>query len=274
MVGSLVEDRSARLERARALLGASRWAPLGAPRGPSHTRPELSEPGAARSRRGPLPVAGPLRPLLPGGVLRRGGTVAVDHSAALVLALLAEASADGAWCALVGLPEIGLVAAEEAGLELSRLALVADPGLELVGVTAALLDGLDLVVVAGGERIPAGARQRLAARARQAGSVLLPVGSWPGADVRLAVEGGRWLGLAGAGAGRLRCRRVRLRGGGRGAAHRERSVEVLLPGPDGRAVAISARSGVLPERRAGSPMSGDGLPVRAGEPAAPAREAS
>lgn len=204
-----------------------------------------------------LPLAEPLRSLLPGGGLRRGSTVEVGRSTALVLALVAEASVAGGWCALVGLPEVGLVAAEEAGLALSRLALVPDPGLELVAVTAALLDGLDMVVMAGGERLPAGARQRLAARARQAGSVLLPVGSWPGADVRLGVEGGRWYGLAGAGAGRLRCRRARVRGSGRGAAHRERVVELLLPGTDGVVAGVgqiasgqAERPGALPTREA------------------------
>lgn len=240
-----------RWERARALLDASERSGRVVPeRGKQAcARPGSSVPRpASESRRKPLPVAEPLRPLLPGGSLRRGGTVAVDRSPALVLALLAAASAGGAWCALVGLPEIGLVAAEEAGLDLSRLALVSEPGLELVGVTAALLDGLDLVVVAGGERLPAGARQRLAARARQAGSVLLPVGSWPGADVRLEVEGGRWSGLVGAGAGRLRGRRVRLRARGRGAAYRKRSVELLLPGPEGRAVVLPEGSAGLPER--------------------------
>jgi hypothetical protein len=94
-------------------------------------------------------------------------------------------------------------------------------------------------VVAGGQGLPAGARQRLAARARQRGSVLLPVGRWPGADVRIEVEGGRWQGLLGGGAGRLRSRRVSVRSGGRGSAHRGRAVTLLLPGPDGAAVGVA-----------------------------------
>jgi len=61
-----------------------------------------------------LPVAEPLAPLLPGGGLRRGSTVAVaagPGATSLLFALLAEASAGGAWVGVVGRPELGLVAA-------------------------------------------------------------------------------------------------------------------------------------------------------------------
>jgi hypothetical protein len=230
LVGSLLEERSARLDRARALLGESRRVAVDGVQGAGWAAPE---PDAQT-----LPLAAPLRSLMPGGGLRRGSTVEVGSSTALLLALLAEASAEGSWCALVGLPEVGLVAAAEAGLELSRLALVPHPGTDLVAVAAALLDGLDLVVLAGAGRLPAGARQRLVARARQAGSVLLTTEPWPGADVRLRVQDGRWQGLAGSGAGRLRCRRVRVRGSGRGSAHRERSATLLLPGPEGAVAGV------------------------------------
>jgi hypothetical protein len=223
VAGLLLDERAAKLERARALLG-----------GADRARERLVERSAPVADEQMLPLAAPLRSLLPGGGLRRGSTVEIGRSTSLMLALLAEASAEGAWCALVGLPEIGVVAAAEAGLALARLALVPDPGPDLVAVTAALLEGLDLVVVAGGHRLPAGARQRLAARARRSGSVLLPVGPWHGADVRLGVQEGRWQGLGGAGAGRLRCRQVRVRGAGRGSAHQMRSATMLLPGPDGR----------------------------------------
>jgi hypothetical protein len=240
-----LDERAAKLERARALLG-----------GVDRARDQVAERSAPVADEQVLPVAAPLRSVLPGGGLRRGCTVEVGRSTSLMLALLAEASAEGAWCALVGLPEIGLVAAAEAGLALERLALVPDPGPDLVAVAAALLDGLDLVVVAGGQRLPAGARQRLAARARRNGSVLLPVGPWPGADVRLGVQEGRWQGLGGAGAGRLRCRQVRVQGVGRGSAHRMRSATVLLPGPDGRSYPVSGagrsgRSLPVPVREAG-----------------------
>jgi hypothetical protein len=151
--------------------------------------------------------------------------------------MIAQASAQGSWVALVGLPEIGLVAADEAGVELERLAaLVPDPGDQLVAVTAALVEGLDVVVVGGGRRIAAGDRARLTAKARQSGVVLISHGgAWPGADleVDLVQRPGQWKGLCGGGHGRLRARRVQIRVTGRGGAHRARTVAVLLPGPDG-----------------------------------------
>jgi hypothetical protein len=62
-------------------------------------------------------------------------------------------------CAVVGMPDLGLVAAREAGIELSRLALAQNPGDELVAVTCALPDGLEIVAVAGTKRLRA-ARSR------------------------------------------------------------------------------------------------------------------
>jgi hypothetical protein len=194
-----------------------------------------------------LPVAEPLARLLPGGGLRRGATVALPPAPAatsLLFALLAEASGAGAWAAVVGRPGLGLLAAAEAGVRLERLALVPDPGADLMAVTVALLDGMDVVAVAGAERagVRAADRQRLAARARQRGSVLVALGAWPGADVELSCADARWQGL-GAGAGRLEARQVRVRSRGRGVAPVGRSAGVLLPAPGG-AVAAPLRAGV------------------------------
>ena len=165
----LMELRAERLREARALLD----------RVTNKGDKRRGEPVAGADV---LPVAGPLRSLLPEGGLRRGSTVALSSPGSLLFALLAEASIRGAWCALVGSPGLGLVAASEAGLGAIQGGVVPRPGAELVAVTAALLDGVDLVAVAGVQRLPAGARQRLAARARHRGRVLLPIGHWPGAD--------------------------------------------------------------------------------------------
>jgi hypothetical protein len=181
----------------------------------------------------PFPVHAALRPVLSAGGLRRGATVAVGSSVSLVYALLSEASRLGFWCALVGFPDAGLVAAEEAGVALHRLALVPRPGTALAAVTAALLDGLDLVASANVGCLPQAERQRLAARARLRGSTLLAVGGWPGADLRVETASEKWEGIVPNGGGRLRSRRVELRVSGRATAHRDRTTSVLLPGPSG-----------------------------------------
>ena len=181
----------------------------------------------------PLPVLPALEPLFPAGGLRRGSAVTVRGSASLLLALLAGPSRRGAWCGVVGLPGLGLVAAAEAGVELERLALVPDPGRDWAAVAAALLDAMEVVVVAPRGRVPDGDVRRLAARARQRGAVLVPYGSvaWPGAELRLSVGGGVWEGL-GDGSGRLRSRRVV--GAQRGAR---------VGGPAARAVDVVAGPG-------------------------------
>lgn len=189
-----------------------------------------------------FPVAAPLLPLLPGGGLRPGTVVAVRGSMALLLALLATATADRAWAAVLGVPDLGVLAASEAGVAVHRLALVPAPGPELSPVAAALLDGMGLVALSGAEQLPAGARRSLAARARQRGSILLSLGRWPGADVELDCRTEAWHG-ADAGHGRLRSREVLVQRTGRGTAARPRTVRLLLPGPGGPVATATAGSG-------------------------------
>jgi hypothetical protein len=126
-------------------------------------------------------AVGPVLPVredladLPTGGLPRGTIIAVDGSTALLLTLLATATASGSWAAVVGMPDLGLLAASEIGVALNRLALVPDPGAELATVVVALLDGVDLVVIAAAGLVQAGAKgqamaRRLAARARKRGA--------------------------------------------------------------------------------------------------------
>nr|WP_240519203.1 hypothetical protein [Amycolatopsis antarctica] len=185
-----------------------------------------------------LPVLPELAGMLPGGGLRRGSTIAVRGVTSLLFALLAEATSAGSWAAVVGVPDLGVVAAGEFGVEVDRLALVPRPGAELAAVTAALLDGMDLVAVGP----PAGlagsqTARRLSARARHRGAVLLSLGAWPGADVELRGEPGRWSGLEG-GSGRLRERAVRVLVSGRGSAARPARTELLLPAIGGRTAVL------------------------------------
>jgi hypothetical protein len=185
-----------------------------------------------------LPVLPELRELFAGQGLRRGSTVAVrpvpgiSGSTSLLLCLLAAASQGGSWCAVVGLPQLGLVAAAEMGVSLERLALVPYPGPQWTGVVATLLDGFDIVVVAATGPVAASVRAQLAARARQRGSVLMPfvANPWEGADISLTPEKSDWSGL-GWGKGRLRSRELTVCARGRGSAERPRRSTFWLPGP-------------------------------------------
>ena len=195
-----------------------------------------------------LPVPAPLQSLLPHGALRRGSTVTVHGSTALALALVAAASQEGSWCAAVGMPALGLVAAAEVGVALERVALVPEPGGQWATVAAALLDAVDVVLVAAPGRVRPGDARRLAARARDRGAVLVPVTAWPeAADVRLGVASSTWEGL-GEGHGRLRARRMEVVAQGRGAAARERRVSLWLPGADGRMAAVADEAPAAVER--------------------------
>lgn len=206
-----------------------------------------------------LPVLPALEGLLPGAGLRRGATVAVgaaggtSGATSLALALVAEATRTGSWVATVGLPSLGLVAADELGVALERLVLVAAPERDAWGgVVAALVDGFDLVVLNAGRSgvRPVDAR-RLVARARERGAVLVLLGAgWPdGADVQLEVVRARWEGLDD-GHGHLQARKVRVQRRGRGEAAQPRQVDLWLPAASGEVTVVepSERQPAAPGR--------------------------
>lgn len=201
-----------------------------------------------------LPVLEPLQTVLPDG-LQRGTSVAVGGAArvSVLLALVAGASQAGSWVAVVGVPELGLVAAAELGLDLDRLLLVATPPAgRWATVVVALAEAVDVVVVAPRHRVHPGDARKLAARVREQGAVLMrltPVAAslpgvstgrgaaidpWPEAAelwCRATVHG--WQGV-GEGHGHLLARAVTLEVGGRRAAMRPRRAELWLPDGGGR----------------------------------------
>jgi len=187
---------------------------------------------------GVLSVLPALRGLLPAGGLQRGSVVAAGRWSLLCLALAAGASAAGAWCAAAGLPQLGVAAAADAGLDPGRLLLIAEPGPSWPQVVAALLDGCEIVLVCPPDRPSAQVRRKLEAAIRRYGGVLVVAGDWEGAQTRLRVARQEWTGT-GTGHGRLRARRVQVLTDGRGAWSRPRTQWLWLPAPDG-SVAIAA----------------------------------
>lgn len=220
--------------------------------------------GARTAERPALPVPPALAEVLPEG-LRRGAVTQVTGSTALVLELVAHVETQRAalgeepWTAVVGCPTIGLVAAAEAGVVLDRLVLVPEPGAEAATVLAALVDGVDVVVV-GDVGLPDADRRRLVARARERGVALVAVTPWPGARAVVRVAGVRWRGI-GAGEGRLRSRELlveRVEAGGARRAH----VRVVLPAEqDGYdAPGASGASGAPGRSGDGTPCGAAGVP--------------
>lgn len=187
-----------------------------------------------------LPVLDALAPLLPEGGLRRGTTATATGATgatSLALALVAGGSQAGSWVAAVGLPALGLAGAAEVGVALPRLVLVAEPRpADWPTVVAALLDAVDLVLVRPSHRVRPTDARRLAARARERGTVLVQAGGragFEGADLRLAVLGATWSGL-GEGHGHLRARRLEVEVGGRRELARPRRTGLWLPDEQGR----------------------------------------
>jgi len=195
-----------------------------------------------------LPVPVPLVPLFPEGALRRGTTTTVvgqpGHGATtLALALLAAASQAGSWCAAVGLPDPGIAAAAELGVDLRRVAFVPHPGSGWAEAAGDLLPGVDFVLVRPPGRTRGTVARHLAARARERQTALVVLvehdSDWPqGGDLALAVGEVQWQGI-GLGHGHLRGRRAEVRVSGRGSAGRAAACTLWLPAGSGAVAATT-----------------------------------
>jgi hypothetical protein len=157
----------------------------------------------------------------------------------VALALLTAASTAGSWGAFVGIAGLGAVAAHEMGIDLTRLAVVPRPHAAWAEVVAALIDGVDLVVLCPPFPPRPAMARRLVARVRERRSVLVVVAGrsgWPEPpDVHLRVSDMRWNGV-GAGEGYLCERRMTVTATGRRSSTRPRRQHLWLPSATGPAM--------------------------------------
>ncbi|MCV7279207.1 hypothetical protein H7J88_06055 [Mycolicibacterium flavescens] len=165
-----------------------------------------------------LPVPETLAELLPKPLPR--GTVAVVAGArSLPLSMIAAVTKEGGHAAIVGQPDVGLLAAVEMGADLSRIAVIPEPGADPVEVAGVLMDGMDIVLLGlGGRAVPPTRARAVVARARQKGCTLLVTdGDWQGAATRLEarVSGYEIAGHGRPGFGRINRVRLAMRAVGR-----------------------------------------------------------
>jgi hypothetical protein len=202
-----------------------------------------------------LPTHPALGELLPGGALSAGSTYAVSGSTTLALALLQGPSAAGAWCAVVGMPDLGLEAAAGLGVDLDRLVLVPRPGEQWLAVVAALVDVVSIVLVRpptpsqGVPRVGEATAGKLSSRLRQREAVLVSVGDWPRADARLAVTESAWAGI-GAGFGHLSARQATVSSVSAAWSGRTRSRRLWLPAAGGTTIEPVVARPTAPRLRA------------------------
>lgn len=203
-----------------------------------------------------LPTPPALGELLPGGALAAGSTYVVENSTTLALGLLVEPTRAGSWCAVVGMPDLGVEAAAELGVDLERLVLVPHPGDQWLAVVSALVDVVTVVLVQpplrdGRARIGDAAASKLSSRLRQREAVLIGVGDWPRVEARLSVVESGWTGI-GSGFGRLAARQVTVASSSRAWAGRGRSRRLWLPGAEQGIAAVTPWDPVAPGQEQGT----------------------
>ncbi|MDQ0725030.1 hypothetical protein [Microbacterium sp. W4I20] len=212
-------------------------------------RREISRMQRRRSEHTLLPLDPAFAALLPEEGLQTGTSYTVSPSPSLVLALLSAASQKGHWCAVVGMPTLGVEAAAAFGIDLSRLILVPEPGERWLAATSALAEVIPLIVVHPGSRARDADVSRLSARLRDRGCTLLVTEStgtdrWPQSEGSIRLHDPRWHGL-GAGWGLLSDCTVTVTAQTRHSP-RPSSIRVQLPGGHGAVEAAAAELTALP----------------------------
>ena len=139
------------------------------------------------------------------------------------------------------------------------------PGPEWTTVVAALLDGVDVVVAVPPGPIGASMSSRLAARARQRGSVFVAYGHLPGADLVLNSTRSRWEGL-GQGTGRLRQREMTIVVRGRGSASQSRQGKFWAPVTSSHERGLARRQVGAPRPQFGATIVGAGRSAGGDDP--------
>ncbi|ALX67184.1 hypothetical protein [Microbacterium sp. XT11] len=215
-------------------------------------RREISRMQRRRSDQPLLPLAPALSGILPDEGLLTGAAYSVSPSPSLVLALLSAASQRGHWCAVVGMPTLGIEAASAFGIDLSRLILVPEPGERWLAVTSALAEVVPLIAVHPASRMRDADVSRLNARLRDRGSTLLvaespSAGAWPQSEGTIRLHDPHWHGL-GEGWGLLSDCTATVTAQTR-RSPRASSVLVRLPGPSGTIEAVMPELTALPLRR-------------------------
>lgn len=191
--------------------------------------------------RAPLPVVAPLSSLFAEGGLVRGRTVACSGDAALsaALALSAAATRAGSWLAVVGVPNLGVAAAIEAGVAVERIVLAQPPraSREWITTVAALVEGFDVLVVAPPSSLSQHDARRLQSRilARQSVLVVVDLPAVPSlgssdvfaSDLDVHADTVAWSGIE-RGGSHITQRTVHVRVGGRRCAS-PREDTITLP---------------------------------------------
>ena len=196
----------------------------------SHTlhhglRPSAVLRPAAAVERDTLPLDAALSGLVGEGLVR-GRIVACSGDAALALAMrmVARATQEGAWLAVVGVADLGLVAAGEQGIALERTVLVTPPraAREWAATVATAIDGFAVLMVHVPQGVTVGEARKVVARvqARRAVVVVVDPARQPAVasafrpDLALHTTTCQWFGI-GDGVGHVQARDVRVEVGGR-----------------------------------------------------------
>lgn len=182
-----------------------------------------------------LPLPEGVAELVPQQGIPRGSVIQCAGARSLVTAMIAAVTRAGGQVGLVGLPQIGLLAAAELGADLDRIAAVPVPGVDPVEVASVLLDGMDLVVMGlSGVRVPPGRMRVIAGRARvQSSSLLVVGGQWPSARMSFdaqVLDHRRHPSVEINGYGRIRGVQLRVAADIRGRSRRSVDIELHTTG--------------------------------------------
>lgn len=146
-----------------------------------------------------LPISNDMNSILQQRGIPLGSCVGITGSTSLLHVLLKGPTLKKLWCAIVGMPDFGVLAATELGVDIKRLLFLPYPRTKWVKAASSLLDACSVVVVNLQNSYSHAEAQHLAARARHHRHVLVLTGKyatqWPQLDLSLHCDTIHWDGI-------------------------------------------------------------------------------
>jgi len=141
-----------------------------------------------------FPMDSALVSLFPKGGLCKGSSYSLDSSASLLWSLVAESTKQGIWCAIIGIPDLGIGIAKEVGVNINRVVLIPSPGPKWMAVLGDLIETVGICVLGSFSAPGATQLSTLHSRLRNHKTSLLVRATWPNSKTSFAVTH-QWSGV-------------------------------------------------------------------------------
>lgn len=159
---------------------------------PKNTSPKSATP-LIRADRDTIAVHNALTTLLPHG-LTPGSITTTQGSTHTALTLITQHTTNAGWVAIIGAPNINYTTLQDLGANLNHIIVVPHPNENTPQIIAALIEGVDLILLGPAVTLTHAEQRTLTARNRERGTHIISQKPWANARTHITTTHGTWHG--------------------------------------------------------------------------------